>query len=90
MSWSVIYHPDVAIDLRAIGQAEARIILGVITKRIKFGEPDKLGKALSGRLAGSLMPQAAAPSVARPHGPVPRLRQLPHGVTDTANSARAG
>ena len=52
MSWSVIYHPDVAIDLRAIGQAEARIILGVVTKRIKFGEPDKLGKALTGRLAG--------------------------------------
>ncbi len=52
MSWSVIYHPDVAIDLRAIGQAEARIILGVITKRIKLGEPDKLGKALTGRLAG--------------------------------------
>ena len=52
MSWSVIYHPDVAIDLRAIGQAEARIILGVITKRIKLGEPDKPGKALTGRLAG--------------------------------------
>ena len=52
MSWHVIYHPDVATDLRAIGQAEARIILGVITKRIKFGEPDKLGKALTGRLAG--------------------------------------
>ena len=52
MSWRVIYHPDVAIDLRAIGQAEARIILGVITKRVEYGEPDKLGKTLNGRLAG--------------------------------------
>ena len=52
MNWQVIYHPDVAIDLRAIGQAEARIILGVINKRIKLGEPDKLGKALTGSLAG--------------------------------------
>lgn len=52
MSWRVIYHEAVADDLVAIGQAEARVILNVITKRIKNGEPDKLGKALSGRLAG--------------------------------------
>lgn len=52
MSWRVIYHEAVAGDLAAIGQAEARVILNVITKRIKNGEPDKLGKALSGRLAG--------------------------------------
>lgn len=52
MNWQVIYYPDGAIDLRAIGQAEARIILGVINKRIKLGEPDKLGKALTGSLAG--------------------------------------
>lgn len=52
MSWRVIYHEAVAGDLVAIGQAEARVILNVITKRIQNGEPDKLGKALSGRLAG--------------------------------------
>ena len=52
MTWSVIYHEDVAADLRAIGQSEAQIILKVIEKRIKNGEPDKLGKALSGQLAG--------------------------------------
>jgi mRNA interferase RelE/StbE len=52
MSWRVIYHEAVAGDLVAIGQTEARVILNVITKRIQNGEPDKLGKALSGRLAG--------------------------------------
>ena len=52
MTWRVIYHEDVAADLEAIGQSEARIILKVIDKRIKNGEPDKLGKALSGQLAG--------------------------------------
>jgi mRNA interferase RelE/StbE len=52
MTWSVIYHEDVAADLQAIGQSEARIILKVIEKRIKNGEPDKLGRALSGQLAG--------------------------------------
>lgn len=52
MTWSVVYHQDVAADLQAIGQSEARIILKVIEKRIINGEPDKLGKALSGQLAG--------------------------------------
>ena len=52
MTWRVIYHEDVAADLEAIGQSEARIILKVIDKRIKNGEPDKPGKALSGQLAG--------------------------------------
>lgn len=52
MIWRVIYHHEVAADLEAIGQSEARIILKVIEKRIKNGEPDKLGKALSGQLAG--------------------------------------
>ncbi len=52
MTWNVIYHEEVAADLQAIGQSEARIILKVIEKRIKNGEPDKLGKALSGQLAG--------------------------------------
>ncbi|MDO8959329.1 MAG: type II toxin-antitoxin system RelE/ParE family toxin [Rhodocyclaceae bacterium] len=52
MTWRVIYHDAVAVDLRAIGQAEARVVLNVITQRIQNGEPDKLGKALAGRLAG--------------------------------------
>ncbi len=52
MTWRVIYHDAVTVDLRAIGQTEARAILNVITKRIQNGEPDKLGKALAGRLAG--------------------------------------
>lgn len=52
MTWRVIYHDAVVADLRAIGQAEACIILAVITQRIQNGEPDKLGKALAGRLAG--------------------------------------
>jgi len=52
MTWSVIYHEDVAADLQANGQFEARIILKVIEKRIKNGEPGKLGKTLSGQLAG--------------------------------------
>lgn len=52
MTWRVIYHNAVFADLRAVGQAEARVILNVITKRIQNGEPDKLGKALTGRLAG--------------------------------------
>lgn len=52
MIWSVIYHEEVAADFQAIGQSEARIILKVIDQRIRNGEPDKLGKALSGSLAG--------------------------------------
>lgn len=52
MTWQVIYHHAVVDDLRALGDAEARIILNVITKRIQNGEPDKLGKPLAGRLAG--------------------------------------
>lgn len=52
MTWHVIYHDAVFDDLRALGNAEARTILNVITKRIQNGEPDKLGKPLAGRLAG--------------------------------------
>ncbi len=52
MAWRVIYHDAVALDFRAIGQAEARVVLNVITKRIQNGEPDKLGKPLAGMLAG--------------------------------------
>jgi mRNA interferase RelE/StbE len=52
MAWAVIYHPQVEQDLRRLGQAEARAILKVIEDRIIQGEPDKLGKPLSGQLAG--------------------------------------
>jgi mRNA interferase RelE/StbE len=52
MNWRVIYHEEVVTDLQTIGQSEARIILKVIEKRIMHGEPDKLGKALTGQLAG--------------------------------------
>jgi hypothetical protein len=45
MRYSVIYHPNVAIHLQAIGLAEARIVLGVMSKRIKFAEPEKPGHA---------------------------------------------
>ena len=46
------HHHEVFDDLRALGDAEARIVLRVITQRRKEGEPDKLGKPLTGRLAG--------------------------------------
>lgn len=52
MTWRVIYHDAVAVDLLAIGQAEARAALNVITQRIRNGEPDKTGKPLAGRRAG--------------------------------------
>lgn len=52
MTWQVIYHPDVLTDLLSIGQAEARTILSVITKRIQNGEQEKLGKPLAGTLSG--------------------------------------
>ena len=52
MRWSVHYHPSVAGDLKAIGAAEARSIMRVIDQRISRGEPDKIGKPLSGDLAG--------------------------------------
>jgi len=52
MTWRVIYHHAVADDLRALGDAAAHIVLNIITERIQNGAPDKLGKPLSGRLAG--------------------------------------
>ncbi|MES2771730.1 MAG: plasmid stabilization protein, partial [Pseudomonadota bacterium] len=39
-------------DLGSLGTAETRVVLAVIRDRIRDGEPDKLGKALTGRLAG--------------------------------------
>ena len=50
--WRVIYHPLVKSDLETLGRVEANAVLKVITERIKEGEPDKLGKPLSGQLAG--------------------------------------
>ncbi len=52
MIWTVTYHPLVKKDLESIGRVEANSILKVITERIQHGEPDKIGKSLSGRLAG--------------------------------------
>ncbi len=52
MTWRVIYHPDVAGDLDALGRTEACAVLKTITERIQDGEPDKIGKRLSGQLAG--------------------------------------
>jgi mRNA interferase RelE/StbE len=52
MVWAVKYHPEVNRDLRGLGRAEARTILKVIEQRIVNGEPDKVGKMLTGQLAG--------------------------------------
>jgi len=52
MTWIVRFHPAVEDDLKALGAAEARRVLKVIRERIVQGEPDKIGKALRGALAG--------------------------------------
>ena len=52
MAWTVNYHPEVEQDLRSLGRTEARVILKVIEERIVHGEPNKLGKPLSGTLSG--------------------------------------
>lgn len=52
MVWTIRYHSEVTKDLASLGRAEARIILRVIEQRIAHGEPDRLGTALSGPLAG--------------------------------------
>jgi mRNA interferase RelE/StbE len=52
VSWRVIYHHEVAGDLSELGRHQARAVLKVIESRIRDGEPDKSGKALSGELAG--------------------------------------
>jgi mRNA interferase RelE/StbE len=52
MVWTVNYHPEVEQDLRSLGRTEARVILIVIEERIAHGEPNKLGKPLSGALSG--------------------------------------
>jgi mRNA interferase RelE/StbE len=50
--WKIIYHHDVENDLRLLGYGEARRILKAIEERIAHGEPHKIGKPLSGGLAG--------------------------------------
>ena len=52
MTWQVIYHPDVAADLAALGHAEARAVLKAISRRVVNGEPDKMGKPLTRLLTG--------------------------------------
>lgn len=52
MAWTILYHPKVKQDLSSLGRVEAKAILKVIEERIAQGEPDKLGKPLSGDLSG--------------------------------------
>jgi mRNA interferase RelE/StbE len=52
MVWAVIVHPSVEDDLRALGTQDSRTIINVLEQRIANGEPDKVGKPLSGELAG--------------------------------------
>ncbi|MBY0292997.1 MAG: type II toxin-antitoxin system RelE/ParE family toxin [Alphaproteobacteria bacterium] len=50
--WKVIYHKEVEYDLELLGSVEARQILKAINERVIKGDPDKIGKPLSGDLAG--------------------------------------
>ena len=50
--WGVIYHKEVEYDLQILGYGEARRILKAIEERIIKDEPHKIGKSLSGDLAG--------------------------------------
>ena len=52
MRWAVTYHPDVKNDFAKLGKHESTTIMRVIDERIAGGEPDKLGKPLSGALKG--------------------------------------
>ena len=52
MIWRVIYHHEVAEDLEDLGRYQARAVLKAIETRIRDGEPEKIGKPLSGELAG--------------------------------------
>lgn len=51
-NWTVRFHSLVETDLKLLGSAEAKRVLKVIRERIAEGEPDKIGKALRGPLAG--------------------------------------
>lgn len=52
MAWTVEFHHDVLDDLDQLGVPAAARILKAIEERIENGEPDKIGKALRGSLAG--------------------------------------
>jgi len=52
MVWAVQYHPAVKRDLINLGRVEAAAILRVIEERIVNEAPDKIGKTLTGQLAG--------------------------------------
>ncbi|CAN5152206.1 hypothetical protein BH24PSE2_BH24PSE2_07330 [soil metagenome] len=52
MPWTVIYHPDVRDDLRSLGRTDSRRAVHAIHKRIRHGEPDKVGRALRKDLTG--------------------------------------
>jgi mRNA interferase RelE/StbE len=52
MVWAVQYHPAVKRDLINLGRLEAAAILRVIEERIVNEAPDKIGKTLTGQLAG--------------------------------------
>ena len=52
MRWIVTYHPDVKKDFAKLGKRESTTVMRVIDERIAGGEPDKLGKPLSGALKG--------------------------------------
>jgi mRNA interferase RelE/StbE len=52
VTWRVIYHHEVAEDLEELGRYQARAVLKAIETRIRDGEPEKIGKPLSGELAG--------------------------------------
>lgn len=52
MGCSAQYHPEVKADLENLGRTEALRVLKAIDQRIRLGEPDKVGKPLSGTLKG--------------------------------------
>jgi mRNA interferase RelE/StbE len=52
MTWTVIYHPDVADDLRSLGRVKASRIVAAMDERIRCGEPNKIGRPLRGNPAG--------------------------------------
>ena len=52
MAWTVVYHPDVRQDFAKLGKRASMAVMRAIDERIANGEPDKLGKPLTGALKG--------------------------------------
>lgn len=50
MSWTVLYHPEVAEDLESVGRSMARRILQAIDSKLRVA-PDQFGASLSGNLS---------------------------------------